>query len=113
MALFELVVYLLDGAKDRARRHNNRCNTQNVLDIGGWNRMLLQLNFVAVEAHAAAIDRRNRRAPQFEVDLLNARIGQHIHTQTRTTLIMKADTLVRVPINWNQLIGKTSSHSKC
>jgi hypothetical protein len=53
MALFELVVCLLDGlldgAKDRARRHNNRCNTQNVLDIGGWNHMLLQLNFVAVE----------------------------------------------------------------
>ncbi len=88
MALFELVVCILDGAKDRARRDKNRCNTQNALDIGGWNRKLLQLNFVAVEAHAAAIDRRNRRAPQFEVDLLNARISQHIHTQTRTTLIM-------------------------
>ena len=65
-----------DGMHHRGDAHRR-------LDLLGGKPGLAQDFFMAVDADAAAIDRRHRQAPELEVHLVHARLADHVHAQPR------------------------------
>ena len=72
---------------------------------GGLDRLaadtvLAQYLLVRLDAHAAAVHRRNGERPELEIGLLDAGLGQRVHAQARrhrAVVVLADENLVRAP----------------